>query len=82
MILTVLESVSEDFESKNGISAKDFFISDSGWGLSDEGLDLPDALTEGKRSSLSLLILILLESISEDFESKNGIRGSELTVIG
>ena len=36
-ILTLLESVSEDFEWKNGIKGSEFIKLDSGWGLRDEG---------------------------------------------
>ena len=51
------------------------------WGLRDEGLDLK---SRAKRvfSFIKRSILILLGSVSVDFESKNGIRGSESTIIG
>ena len=53
----------------------------SGWAIGGEGLDLPDALKGSRGSSLSSSILTPLESDSKDFESKNGIRESELTII-
>ena len=43
-ILTLLESVSEDFDWKNGIRGSELTLFSSGWGLRDEGLDLTDAL--------------------------------------
>ena len=38
---------SRDFESKNGIRGSELTLFSSGWGLRDEGLDLPDALKGG-----------------------------------
>ena len=57
-ILTVLESVSEDFDKKSGIRGSEFIIIHSGWGLRDEGLDLFDTL-KGKRQERGLLSFIV-----------------------
>ena len=56
-------------------------LTHSGWGLRDEGLDLKGSQAKRVFSFIKRSILTLLESVSEDFESKNGIRGSELTVL-
>ena len=66
-ILTLLESVSEDFESKNGISTSELTLFSSGWGFKDEGLDLKGSQAKRVFSFIGS-ILTLLESVSEDFD--------------
>ena len=140
-ILTLLESVSEDFESKNGIRRSELTTLGSGWGLRDEGFDLKggeakrvfsfifeifgvgfrpkenrtggeslsfNSLENRSRNTLSRVtctctapeqykkavpvfsfrvfsFIVDFDPIvvcSQDFESKNGNRGSELTIVG
>ena len=43
---------------------------------------LADPISKRGEEGHSSSILTLLESVSDDFELKNGIRGSELTTVG